>query len=406
MAACGETFPGVENDAELGNYSNGGNLPSWLPLLPAVINSTNVTYSNISPTALPSRPALEYQQVYEVIFFALDTVSMPLVFTIGIVGNIMNLIVLGQKRFRRGLNHIERSALTGLIFLAVSDFLFCLVGLPGTLLSTKSPSVLKGTVAGLYYGIYRAGLFNLFLFTSTWMTVSISLERYIALVHPFTARWLIRIDRSVSAHVSIVVFSFTLNLPLFFKHKIVNTPCLVDGQCLTCHYPLPTQFYLEHKALFHAHTILWAVVGTGVPFLLLVFANVRISFAVWSASRMIPTGNAADESKNTALTSRITMTLMAMIVTFLFLVGPSMVLTFLTSVSAVSSEQQTHFAYMVAVLVTNFCQAVKLATNFLLYCVTNKQFRDSVQGAVCRTSQGKPSMVTTKKYKLVELPNT
>ncbi len=377
-------------------------------LASATRNASNLSqYDNITMATddmAPSEDLRKLQELNEVLSFSISNVAMPVVFSVGVLGNIMNLIVLAQKRFRKGLNHIERSTLTGLIFLAVSDGMFCLVGLPGTLLANKSPSIMPSTLAGLYYGIYKSGLFNIFLFASTWMIVSVSLERYLALCHPFTARWLIRIDRSVLAHLGILVVAVVLNLPLFFRLQIVASSCDLDGECLPCHVTVPTEFYRNNQALYNAHHILWAAIGTALPFLILLASNARIVYAVCRASKMAPPLTDSHEQKQASVTSRITVTLIAMVITFLVLVGPSMVLTFLSAVSTRSADGKSHYAYLIALLIANFCQALKFATNFVLYCATNRHFRDSVGNAIfCRSSHGKPSTMTPNKYKLVEI---
>ena len=83
-------------------------------------------YNNISQTI--DSPA--WLGIYKTMTFVVNNVAMPIVFFIGIVGNISNLFILGKKTFRRGLNQIEKSALYGLIVLSTSDLMFCIIGFP------------------------------------------------------------------------------------------------------------------------------------------------------------------------------------------------------------------------------------------------------------------------------------
>ncbi len=369
--------------------------------------------SNLSyhwPTDLPAADGLEVADLgrrYQVLSFSINNVAMSIVFFLGIAGNVMNLVVLGRKRFRKGLDHVERSALAGLIFLAVSDGMFCVSGLPGAVLIQDSPAIIpwRPSLAGLYYGIYRTGMFNTFLFCSTWMTVAISLERYLAVCHPFRARAVIKIHRSVSVHVLIFLVSVLVNLPLFFIHEICTGECSLLPDCV-CHYVVPTSFFLTHKALFAAQHIGWAILGTGIPFVLLLGSNARLMCAVCKASRMSPALNNEQEKEEQRTSSRITISLIAMVISFLVLVGPSMVLTFLSSLPVLSEDTKRHYDYRIILLLTNFCQAVKFATNFALYCATSRQFRSDVSRVVCSARAGtNQSAGISNRYNLVEVPD-
>ena len=55
--------------------------------------------------------------------------SMPVICIFGAIGNLLNLVVL-TLRIREGTELMEKGVLYGLIALALSDFLFCLVTVP------------------------------------------------------------------------------------------------------------------------------------------------------------------------------------------------------------------------------------------------------------------------------------
>jgi len=96
------------------------------------------------------------------------------------------------------LQPLERSALVGLGALAVSDLLFCLVGLPsvwlkpsGAALNDEAPFTAK--LAFYYNRVYKVPLHNMFLFSSTWIAVAIAVERFIAIGSPIRARWILKV---------------------------------------------------------------------------------------------------------------------------------------------------------------------------------------------------------------------
>ncbi len=340
----------------------------------------NYTMFTFPPVALLTDEEDNLALFYEMLRFSIKNVCLPIIFVLGIVGNIVNLLVLARKRFRKGLDGVERSALAGLIFLAVSDLMFCVVGFLGSVLMQEGPS----GIVSMYYGLYSTGLLNIFLFSSTWMTVAISLERYLAVCHPFLARRCIRTRRTVGVHFGILLSSVVLNLPLFLEQEVTTAPCAITDSC-QCHFVIPTEFALQYPQVLKVHDLMWAILGTCVPFMLLLVSNIKIILVVCRTAKNSEGISDVDERRKHRDAIRVTMSLVAMVITFLVLVGPSMILTFLTVVS--SSDNGGPHSHTIALLITNFCQAVKFATNFVLYCITNKQFRQQVRGAVCRTLQ-------------------
>ncbi|KAK2168641.1 hypothetical protein LSH36_15g08015 [Paralvinella palmiformis] len=338
----------------------------------------------------------QWHQVYKTLTFCVTSIAMPLVFTIGIAGNIANLFVFGKKSFRRGLNHIEKSALYGLIVLSASDLGFCLTGFPIGFLSIVEEKGIFGLIS-FAYRLYRGPILNIFLFTSTWLIVIISIERYLAVCHPFQARLAIRPRRSTLGHVTVMAVAILLNVPLFLTYTIRSVPC--SGSC-SCYYFEPTALVLRYTGFLHAHTIVWAIFGTFLPFVLLSFCNARILAVVGHADSL-----ASDQNQSKTF-SRVTITLVVMIFMYLMLVTPSMVLAFVRHyVGQLSDDQLVHFRF--ALTITNFCQSVKFSTNFLLYCVINKQFRETAASNVnCKTTTSRTmtpefSNSSNKRYQIV-----
>ena len=82
---------------------------------------------------------------------------------------------------------MEKSAHAGLVAMAASDALFCLAALPHAWVDHTS-FVYTNAGFDLYYSLYKNGIINIFIMTSTWLTVFIALSRYLAVCHPLKAR--------------------------------------------------------------------------------------------------------------------------------------------------------------------------------------------------------------------------
>ncbi|GFN75191.1 orphan G-protein coupled receptor 51 [Plakobranchus ocellatus] len=118
---------------------------------PAPSNSPSVPYTTQPSSPLPAcfndSSGLDNQsmthlqaaeeRLAEQVKWAIMEVTVPLVCALGLVGNLLSLVVLTTEKLHRTLTKMEVSAHIGLIALAVSDFLFCLLVLVFTQLVTK-----------------------------------------------------------------------------------------------------------------------------------------------------------------------------------------------------------------------------------------------------------------------------
>ena len=108
-------------------------------------NLTNLTnLSNVNTTLLqdwlicpplPSDDDTGQQHRFppkRVVLTILDQYVTPTLCTLGLLGNLINLAVLSRRRFRRceGSREGEGTAHLGLLLLALSDLLFCIVLFP------------------------------------------------------------------------------------------------------------------------------------------------------------------------------------------------------------------------------------------------------------------------------------
>lgn len=331
-----------------------------------------------------------------------NDVITPSVFLFGIVGNVVTFVVLSNRRLYpdRRQTMLERSAIFGLRALALSDLLFCAVGFPAPFLRGYTTTAADGpwVAIGVYYLFHRGAFLNLFLFTSTWFVVLVSVERYLVVCHPFHSAGMIHIRRTAAAYGAVFAMSVLLNAPLFVRFSVVRLPWCGEG--CACYYPGPP-YYFAAPVFVRAHKIVWSVVGTFVPLALILASN---AFLVRELLRY--SGTSANERRPSAVSAaeqvvalRLTVTLTAIVVCYLVMVCPSMILqlvrfddyrdvTSVTSSSSSSSSAarrqhgyyKSHVGFQMAISMTNLTQAFKFASNFLLYCAINKNFRRTLTG--------------------------
>ncbi len=326
---------------------------------------------------------------------------------VGVVGNISNLSLLRSKKTQNGLDPVGRAAMFGLLALAWSDLLFCLLGLPSAILVALADG--ETTHAGInkrnlqllrfVYRFYKVPCANILLFTSTWFIVLVSTERYLVVCHSISCRRYISIRQVVLSRLLVTVLSLLLNMPLFFRMSIQQIP--EDSGCsMAVFYAVPRHSHFMDTILW-LHSVTWATLGTVVPMLVLVYTNVRLSVAIKRALPVMHHFQMQEVQQLHPLqpqhtkslhphpnplqhhhahphkpdTFRISGTLIAIAVLFILLVAPSMILRFLGSHFI---DQMGNEKYAMAVSITNLLQVVKFSCNFALYCGLNKPFRESI----------------------------
>ena len=103
---------------------------------------------------------------------------------VGVVANIMTCVVLANRGVRNNFNYL-------LISLAVFDLLFLLLSIAESVRKTFEERVANGTEVGGLLTQYHHHLFpyflhpfhNILLTCSIFMTISISMERYMVIFH-------------------------------------------------------------------------------------------------------------------------------------------------------------------------------------------------------------------------------
>jgi len=202
---------------------------------------------------------------------------------------------------------------------------------------------------------------------STWLTVMMAVSRYIAVCHPLHARSFINQRGTRLTIFAVWIGSFAVNLPRFWQYQPETPPCRRLG--LDVAAPAGCQCFYYHKspaslslnpALASAYKAVWATVAIFIPLVAMIVCNWCLVKALRRSSAMqnrccrisstasarltitdtVGIGSirnrndslfAGPSSLRTPTTAghRITPTLVALIVLFIVLVGPSEILAFI-----------------------------------------------------------------------------
>ncbi|KAL4233468.1 hypothetical protein ACF0H5_008149 [Mactra antiquata] len=322
--------------------------------------SSNFNTTNITDFVVNNSTTTEKSLLY--------VVPGPLICIFGIVCNILNLCVLSQKI----LNDSPYIYLTAL---AVSDLTLLTISFIH-LVSSKA----SGTFIKAFYDIY---IFfttaNIFFNSSVWLVVVLTIERVLFVTRPLTfrpskikARWCIAI---------VFLLCSVINIPRFFTYKI--TTAQIDH-----YYPQGTAF--RKSELFYQVSWFHAMVINFVPFVTILVTNSVLVYGLHKARKERVSLHSNQEHSIKADQTRLTRTLVAVVVTFFICTVPS---AFVDDPIAYSlfGEGRTWKDYIESpanqmfIHISNLLLFLNSSLNFLLYCSFNKKFRSATKSFFAKT---------------------
>ena len=359
--------------------------PVFLPCDQYLHNMSVFLDQHISPGTPSNQTAAE--GYHELATYIIQKVVVPIVCVFGILGNILNLVVLTRKQLQSSMDDMEKSAHLGLVALAVSDLLFCLLYLLVSLLSIQDKPAYTHheSIVTLYYNIYHEPLTNIALLSSTWLTVIMALGRYIGICHPLHARGFINLPGTRAAILGVFLGAILANLPKFWHYHLLPSQCsklnpaieAVEGTECWCYVYFKAKGSLYNDHMFElVYTLAYFILGLIVPLLLLTFCNICLIRALRQSYRMqrMYRANQPRDSGH-----RITPTLVTIIILFTILVTPSEILAFFKHYIISKRHGGDFNTFKTANTVANFALVTNFSINFVLYCVINVQFRKTVR---------------------------
>ena len=298
----------------------------------------------------------------------INNFGLPTVCLFGIVGNILNLTILTRRKLRRSLRTVEQAANLCLIALALSDFMFCLFAFPTTFLPSEHYTE-KGFI--LYYGMYSPAIINVFILTSTWLTVTMATERYFAICHPLNQTLLMTLKRTKLIIVIVYILSVLFNVPVLWRNQVVQR--VINNSTVV--YTLEIIPLGQDKIADTTYRLVWAILGNFLPLILLVGFNICICRKIHQSYQYRKKFH-FDPSSSQDTNVTLTTTLIVIVVMFLILVAPSEIVLHIASM--LHSDN-----YRSIEAIMNFMQSVNFSVNFILYCIISSYFRKTLRHIVC-----------------------
>ena len=317
--------------------------------------SLQLVNATVAETGASGALSADEQAKLEHLQFWVNAVLTNLTAALGLVGNILTVVILSKRAMRSSTN----------IYLSVLALWDCVVLLASVLL-IGLPSIpqLQGYVHYvLAYVISYFYPLALIAQTATiWLTVSFTVERYIAVCHPLKAARMCTIHRAKLVIGGVSLGSGLYNLPRWFEYR----PGYVPNQSHPVALPTPFgQNETYNKVYF---SWLYLPIMCIVPLLTLAVMNLFLILAVRKSHRQRRDMNVRQSREN-----NVTIMLVSVVIVFIICQVPALVYNLMFAIHR--RDTQASFAYKMLSEVRNFLVGFNSAINFLLYCALGQKFR-------------------------------
>lgn len=224
----------------------------------------------------PLSPEARMERV--ITYYAME-IGVPTTCAFGMLGNVLNFMVLTREKISHSLTKMEKSAHIGLIGLAISDFMFCLLAFTYSQMAFKEEY--QELTIGLYLDLLIGPCITWFIVTSTWLTVAMAGERYLAVCHPFKARKIISLRKTRIIIFMVYIVCLGLTIPLGFE-KTITSRLDCSGN---------TVYSIDQRPAFTDSVIgirrlAWAIVFDFIPCVALLYFNICLIYKIHHAKKL------------------------------------------------------------------------------------------------------------------------
>ncbi|KAK7102400.1 hypothetical protein V1264_020623 [Littorina saxatilis] len=300
----------------------------------------------------------------------------PIVYTVGIVGIVLTIVILSRKTMCTSTNCY-------LTALAVAD-LIVLVILSANIVVEHVMSCMREHEDIFFAFFHISTIFlNMALFASVWITVVLAVERYIAICHPMQAMSICTRTRARIMVAAVFFAAFLARLPNFLDMQFIEKKIRADDNTTY------TKMVMEwgDEDLYDNAVYSFVVPGflAGLlPLIALAVLNTLLVVEIRKSTRYLRYHLAADSRIHSVISNeekKITLMLIFIIFAFFVCQCPFMIYTGITAINdyyfhKLPDLQMVHnFALVVL--------AMKSACNFILYCWFSEKFWTTFKQIFC-----------------------
>ena len=298
---------------------------------------------------------------------ALTDYIQPTICVFGILCNLLNLLILTRPK-------LKESPYTYLLGLAVCDLCVLMI----VIVAVISRRIGKGVYV---WQFYKAFIFlpfgNMFTNSSIWITVLLTIERWISVTFPLQAKKLCTKQLARGTIVGIVGIMFVINIPRFFCRDIVKEKINNSVRYTT------VSSTFEQSDLYKGITWMYIICILIIPCCILTVLNTCLLYVVYRANKNRLALNSVNENNIAVHISReqrrLTVTCASIICLFLVCATPTAIASPPVAFALFGQDKdpEQFFVssfYRLLTAVTNTLMTFNLSLNFVLYCFFNQKF--------------------------------
>lgn len=294
------------------------------------------------------------------VIFWLEGVATVVVVCPGLIGNILTILVLFQRSMKSSTNY----------FLFALAFWDSIVLIMSTLLMSVQHIIpIYKTEIYPFVFSYAYPIAVISQTATIYLTVSFTVERYIAVCHPLKAASMCTTTRAKLV-ISIVSVASTLyNIPRWFEYrpKIENGKLEHKKALLLCSETYKSVYYMLYVPMMYI-----------IPLVILAILNTFLVRAVRESSRNHATMNVRQHREN-----NVTIMLVSVVVVFIVCQLPALVYNvgFAITPEIVGNKSSS---WKILSSVRNFSVTFNSSINFILYCALGQKFRRTFLQTFCQ----------------------
>ncbi|CRL04608.1 CLUMA_CG017676, isoform A [Clunio marinus] len=294
-------------------------------------------------------------------------VILPIICTLGILGNVLNLIVL-TRRNMRGTAYIymrgySASALLAIIFAIPFGI---------RLLFHHDGGRWQHLGEAFYTAHFELFLGNACLGVGVLMLLVLTIERYVSVCHPSHMRPALGPPRVTV--ILLPILTFVIYLPSLFRYEVVKCVLFADGSIT--YYKRDNTEFLQ-TIFYSVYKVILEIVFKLAPTLLIASLNIRIMIVYRQTCnkrrRMTLSHTKDDDSRKFAEERRLMFLLGSTSLLFLVCVSPMAILHV-----TLSAENLSSYSYQVFRALANLLELLNYSMTFYIYCLFSEDFRNTL----------------------------
>ncbi|CAD7089999.1 unnamed protein product [Hermetia illucens] len=296
-------------------------------------------------------------------------IILPVICALGIIGNVLNLIVL-TRRNMRGTAYIYMRGYSAAALLAI---IFAIpFGI--RMLVHKDKGRWQDLAPAFYSAHLELFLGNGCLGVGVLMLLTLTIERYVSVCHPGYVRPFMGPPSATVVFIPVV--TFIIYLPSIFRGVIVR--CLLENGTIVFYRKDNEEFL---RSLFYSvYKVILEVIFKLVPTVLIAGFNLRIMMVYRQTCerrrRMTLSRNSCfkeDDPRKFAEERRLTLLLGSTSILFLVCVSPMAILHV-----TLSRENLSSYSFQVFRALANLLELTNYSITFYIYCLFSEDFRNTL----------------------------